>query len=355
MSDPRARMRELAAEYVRKGDQLSWFERLYQEGERGEAIVPWGDGTPNPHLVEFWQQHPLETGGKTALIIGSGFGDDAEQLAKWGFRTTGFDIAPSAIEQTKKRYPHSPVNYVLADLFDPPRAWIGAFDLVLEIYTIQSFAGDLRTKSIDAIARFVAPRGHLLVIARGRDESEPEVPGPPWPLTREELDGFQRAGLEVESFEDYADHEPPWVRRFRVLYHRLTPPQGAGVMQSAVLTGVVSSFASLLSAPLSTAAEDKVDFSIVGRIQFTVPGEWNAVSSKSNASRTTFGFQILNPADEGTPDSTNLVLVAYNLNHPPEKQSFEAKGLSGGLAQLIESWPIRQRFQVSESPKARGN
>ena len=126
-------------------------------------------------------------------------------------------------------------------------------------------------------------------------------------------------------------------------------------MQSAVLTGVVSSFASLLSAPLSTAAEDKVDFSIVGRIQFTVPGEWKAISSKSNASRTTFGFQILNPADEGTPDSTNLVLVAYNLNHPPEKQSFEAKGLSGGLAQLIESWPIRQRFQVSESPKARGN
>jgi SAM-dependent methyltransferase len=221
MSDPRARMRELAAEYVRKGDQLSWFERLYQEGERGEAIVPWGDGTPNPHLVEFWQQHPLETGGKTALVIGSGFGDDAEQLAKWGFRTTGLDIAPSAIEQTKKRYPHSPVNYVLADLFDPPRAWIGAFDFVLEIYTIQSFAGDLRTKSIDAIARFVAPRGHLLVIARGRDESEPEVPGPPWPLTREELDRFQRAGLEVESFEDYAEHEPPWVRRFRVLYHRL--------------------------------------------------------------------------------------------------------------------------------------
>src|SRR5215469_2321053 len=221
MSDPRARMRELAAEYVRKGDQLSWFERLYQEGERGEAIVPWGDGTPNPHLVEFWQQHPLETGGKTALVIGSGFGDDAEQLAKWGFRTIGFDIAPSAIEQTKKRYPHSRVNYVLADLFDPPRAWIGAFDFVLEIYTIQSFVGDLRTKSIDAIARFVAPRGHLLVIARGRDESEPEVLGPPWPLTREELDGFQRAGLEVESFEDYAEHEPPWVRRFRVLYHRL--------------------------------------------------------------------------------------------------------------------------------------
>jgi SAM-dependent methyltransferase len=213
-------MRELAAEYVRKGEQLGWFERLYQEGERGEAVVPWGDGTPNPHLIEFWQQHPLETTGKTALVIGSGFGDDAERLVQWGFKTTGFDIAPSAIEQSRKRYPDSAVDYVLADLFDPPRAWLGAFDFVLEIYTIQSFTGDLRAKSIEAIAKFVAPGGRLLLIARGSGEDETEGAGPPWPLRREELNGFQRAGLEAESFEDYAEPEPPWVRRFRVLYHR---------------------------------------------------------------------------------------------------------------------------------------
>jgi len=212
-------MRELAAQYVRKGEELGWFEQLYQEGERGESVVPWGDGTPNPHLVTFWQEHRLETAGKTALVVGSGFGDDAEQLAHWGFTTTGFDISATAIEQTKKRYPHSPVSYVRADLFDPPRAWIRAFDFVLEIYTIQSFTADLRAKSIDAIARFVAPGGRLLVIARGRAD-EWEGTGPPWPLTREELDGFQRAGLESESFDDYAEPEPPWVRRFRALYRR---------------------------------------------------------------------------------------------------------------------------------------
>ncbi|HTR45765.1 MAG TPA: SAM-dependent methyltransferase, partial [Verrucomicrobiae bacterium] len=71
-----------------------------------------------------------------------------------------------------------------------------------------------------AISEFVAPGGKLLVIARGREEGEPEGQGPPWPLTREEMDGFRRAGLEEESFEDYADPEPPWVRRFRVLYRR---------------------------------------------------------------------------------------------------------------------------------------
>jgi len=220
MADPRARVRELAAEYTRKGDQLGWFEALYQEAERGDAAIPWADMEPNPRLLEFWKSHPLETAGKRALVIGSGLGDDAEQLAAWGFKTTGFDISRTAIEKTKKRYPKTQVEYVVADLFHPPEAWIRSFDFVLEIYTVQAFTGELRGKAIEALAEFVAPGGRLLVIARGRGEGEPEAPGPPWPLTREEIDGFRRAGLEEELFEDYVEPEPPWVRRFRALYRR---------------------------------------------------------------------------------------------------------------------------------------
>jgi len=220
MADPRARVRELAAEYTRKGDQLGWFEALYQEAERGDAAIPWADMEPNPRLLEFWKSHPLETAGKRALVIGSGLGDDAEQLAAWGFKTTGFDISRTAIEKTKKRYPKTQVEYVVADLFHPPEAWIRSFDFVLEIYTVQAFTGELRGKAIEALAEFVAPGGRLLVIARGRGEDEPEASGPPWPLTREEMDGFRRAGLEEELFEDYAEPEPPWVRRFRALYRR---------------------------------------------------------------------------------------------------------------------------------------
>jgi hypothetical protein len=91
---------------------------------------------------------------------------------------------------------------------------------VLEVYTVQAFTGDLRSRAVAKIADFVAPGGRLLVIARGRAEDEPEGQGPPWPLTRREIDGFLRAGLAEESFEDYADPEPPWVRRFRALYRR---------------------------------------------------------------------------------------------------------------------------------------
>jgi SAM-dependent methyltransferase len=220
MPDKRARVRELAAEFTQKGNQLGWFDAIYREAERGESIVPWADGEPNAGLLDFWQKHPLGTASKHALVIGCGLGDDSEQLAAWGFTTTAFDISPTAIAATKNRYPNSQVEYLVADLFHTPPTWRRAFDFVLEVYTVQAFTGDLRARGIAKIAELVAPGGQLLVIARGREEGEPEGQGPPWPLTREEIDGFKHAGLAEKSFEDYADPKPPWVRRFRALYHR---------------------------------------------------------------------------------------------------------------------------------------
>jgi hypothetical protein len=216
----RKRARELAAESIQKGDPVGWFEELYQEAARGEATIPWADLEPNPRLLDFWKAHPCEAEGKRALVVGSGFGDDAEQLAAWGFKTTGFDVSKTAIESAKKRFPRTQVEYAVADMFNPPADWLRSFDFVLEIYTVQSFPAEIRPKAIEAISQFPAAGGLLLAIARGRADDETEGQGPPWPLMRAELDGFLRAGLKEESFEDYVEPEPPWVRRFRVLYRR---------------------------------------------------------------------------------------------------------------------------------------
>ena len=210
---------ELAAEFIQKGDPVGWFEVLYQEAEEGKSEVPWADQRPAPHLIAFWEAHPLETKGKAALVIASGLGDDAEQLAAWGFKTTAFDISKTAIEATKKRFPRTAVEYLVADLFDPPSGWSGNFDFVFESNTLQALPAALRPSAIEKIAQFLKPGGRLLVIARGREKTDPEGQLP-WPLTRDELGGIVRAGLREESFEDFADPEPPWVRRFRALYRR---------------------------------------------------------------------------------------------------------------------------------------
>ena len=224
----RSRARALAARFISSGDPNGWFDVLYCEAEEGKAEVPWADLRPNPHLLSWWSTHPwgveapvsAEKPAKTALVVGSGLGDDAEQLASWGFKTTAFDISETAISAARRRFPASNVEYVAADLFSPPPCWIGHFDFVLEAYTLQVFPAEMRPKIMENISRLVRPGGLLLAIARGRGTGDPEGKMP-WPLTRTELDQFTCFGLEQQRFDDFADAEEPGVRRFRALYQRL--------------------------------------------------------------------------------------------------------------------------------------
>ncbi|HYL61124.1 MAG TPA: class I SAM-dependent methyltransferase [Candidatus Methylomirabilis sp.] len=219
MEDRRKRARELAAEFLRKGDPTGWFDALYQEGEQGKSIVPWADRGTNPNLMAFWKKRPQESQGKSALVVGSGLGDDAEQFAKWGYQTTAFDISEAAIRMTRRRFPESRVAYLVADLFAPPAEWRQKFDFVFEANTLQALPSEVRARAIERIASFVKPGGKLLVIARGRQADEPEGQMP-WPLTQSEMKEFVRAGLTEENFEEFFDNEEPPARRFRGLYVR---------------------------------------------------------------------------------------------------------------------------------------
>lgn len=146
-------------------------------------------------------------------------GDDVEELARRGFDTTAFDISSTAIAWCQRRFPGTSVHYVIADLFTAPQNWRGAFDFVLESYTLQVLPIGLRQKAVAEIAGFVRPGGTLLVIARGRENTDPEGKMP-WPLTIEDLNGLKSCDLTETAFEDYMDKEEPSVRRFRVVYTR---------------------------------------------------------------------------------------------------------------------------------------
>lgn len=215
----RRRARELATEFISRGDPTGWFEALYKEEEAGKSTVPWADRSVNPFLLEFWARRPQPTQGRQALVIGSGPGDDAEQLAKWGFQTTAFDVSETAIRMAKKRFSSTLVDYRVANLFEPPKDWERKFDFVFEANTVQALPAEFRSRAIEKIASFVKPGGKLLVSARGRTDDEP-LGELPWPLTRAEINGFLRAGLLEESFEEFFDTEDPPARRFGVLYAR---------------------------------------------------------------------------------------------------------------------------------------
>jgi SAM-dependent methyltransferase len=216
--DPDEDARRLSGEALRAGDPTGWFERLYADAAQGQAIVPWDRRAPHPLLVE-WIEQPPDASQCRTLVVGSGLGDDAAFLAAHGYRVIAFDISKSAIESARRRFPTSPVDFRVADLLNPPAEWRRHFDLVVETYTTQSLPARLRPTVVRHIGRFVAPGGKLLVLAVARNGDEP-VDGPPWPLSRTDIESFAVEGLELMSLEEV--REPPGTHHWRAVFTR--PP-----------------------------------------------------------------------------------------------------------------------------------
>lgn len=176
------------------------FEAIYAGAEAGAADPPWDYGAARPQLVEWAEAHDLAGDGREALVVGCGYGADAEFLALRGFRTTAFDFAPTAIAGARRKHPATAVTYLVADVLDLPREWEGRFDLVLESLTVQSMPPAQHSVAAHRIAALVAPGGTLLVLATAREDGS-EVTGPPWPLTRAEVEMFADSDLVLRELE----------------------------------------------------------------------------------------------------------------------------------------------------------
>ena len=208
----------LAAEAIADGNPTAWFERLYASASRGDAVVPWDRDEPH-QVVSDWFRG-VGGAGRRALVVGCGLGRDAEFVARLGFATTAFDMAPSAVDAARQRHAGSSVRYVQADLLDAPAEWRHAFDLVLESLTVQSLPLSMHGPAIAVVPRFVAPGGTLLVVAAGRDDSVPPGDRPPWPLLRSEIDAFAGDGVEPVRVEAISDPTAATGLRWRAEFRR---------------------------------------------------------------------------------------------------------------------------------------
>ena len=214
---------QFIAESYAAGDPTGWFERLYAAAETGAATVPWDRGAPHRLLVPWARQRRPDGHGKRALVVGCGLGDDAEFVAGLGYDTLAFDIAASAIRAAQDRFPNSEVTYLTANLLDPPQEWRQAFDLVVEIQTVQSLPPRLHPEAIANVRSFVSPAGTLLILAAAGSEGAP-VSGPPWPLTRSEIESFASDGLQAVDIAEIPDAEQPAVHRWCAEFQ--WPPEG---------------------------------------------------------------------------------------------------------------------------------
>ena len=150
IEERRARARELAAEFAERGDTMGWFDAFYAEAAGDNEQIPWADLEPNKFFREWAEDVDLKGEGRKALVVGCGLGDDARYLHDLGFKVTAFDISPTAIDWAKRLHAETDIQFEVADLFEPFRGWLGGFDFVLEIYTIQPLPIEMRERVIDS-------------------------------------------------------------------------------------------------------------------------------------------------------------------------------------------------------------
>lgn len=215
----RARVKEIQTEFAERGDMLGWFEALYKEAAGNNEKIPWADLEPNSYFRAYAESVGLKGDGRKALVVGCGLGDDARYLYDLGFDVTAFDISPTAIEWARRLAGGREIEFEVMDLFEPFRGWLGAFDFVLEIYTIQPLPLEMRPKVIDAVSGFVKDGGEIVVVTRGREDDE-EPTEVPWPLSRRDLSRFEENGLSQTHFEIMPGDEQTPAQRFIVVYRK---------------------------------------------------------------------------------------------------------------------------------------
>jgi SAM-dependent methyltransferase len=219
--DARERARRFAAEFIAKHDDPNWHAKLCSSSASDSDLASWSNLTPDPLLIDWLTVHLSPPVCVRALVVGCGLGDDAEELADWGFKVTAFDISTAAIEWCRDRFVGSAVTYVVGDLLHPPAEFLGSFDFILEDSTLQTMGRAAVGVAVKNLSDLLSPGGMLLIITRGRRDSEPIPQTAPLPLMRADLDPIERVpGMRLIQFEDFMDHEDPPVRRFRAVYRK---------------------------------------------------------------------------------------------------------------------------------------
>ncbi|MGP4048964.1 class I SAM-dependent methyltransferase [Streptomyces sp. 2A115] len=177
------------------------YERAYQTGALFEGVVlermPWDIGRAQPVLVE------LEKAGLVSgdvLDIGSGLGDNAIHLATCGYRVTGLDIAPTAVEKARARAAEqdAAVTFAVgnATKLDGYR---NQFDTVISSLVFHCFGLTQRREYADALARVMRPGARLLQWCSRGNAAGPE------PITEETIRAaFSGPGWTINTLR--ADH-----------------------------------------------------------------------------------------------------------------------------------------------------
>lgn len=176
---------------------LEHWEDCYQKKE-----TPWDKGEPSPGLVDFLdEQMELRTG--SVCVPGCGVGHDVLALAAKGFKATGFDVAPTAVEKARAHAREQDIacHFEVANfLDDSPNL---RFDWAFEHTFYCAIKPEQRSDYLEAMKRWIKPGGFLLAV----HYLIPDEDGPPFGTTRDEV--FNRFSKDFALIKEWVPRSYP--------------------------------------------------------------------------------------------------------------------------------------------------
>jgi methyl halide transferase len=174
--------------YLVFGANMNWDE-LYQSRN-----TPWEKGAAAPPLLEWLRKHSALEG--EVLVPGCGFGHDVRAIAAASPRSTvlGIDISPTALKEALGFSSVGREVFQSADIFALPQSLRNRFDWVFEHTCFCAIQPEQRLDYIKMVASALKPEGQLLAIfflnPWDPEDEIPEGGGPPFGVTKEELDNL---------------------------------------------------------------------------------------------------------------------------------------------------------------------
>lgn len=142
---------------------------------------PWDTGISPPELLEFIQNHPH---GR-AIDIGCGTGTNVVTLASAGWRVTGVDFAPRAIQLARQKVRQAGLRAELLVRDATTLQGIdGPFDFALDLGCFHGIPRDGQIKYLEQLQRILARDGFWLMYGFIKSELDQAGSG----LAQEDID-----------------------------------------------------------------------------------------------------------------------------------------------------------------------
>jgi SAM-dependent methyltransferase len=191
-------------------DQTYW-DSLYRETPR----PGWDMDGPTPILAELLDLPDCQGLGRDLAVPGCGFGHDAAELARRGFRVTGVDFAPSAIQGARQRHGDQ-VRWRQEDWFTLEDTFDGIFDHTCFV----AMAPERRAEYLAHCVRRLRPGGLWLA---GMFHTVTRPPGPPFALSLEEARRLAEVRFEILHLDHATRSHPRRAGREFLLVGRVLP------------------------------------------------------------------------------------------------------------------------------------